>query len=77
MLEVRRLAEKHKYFPDSIIAMDETAVWADMVSSSTVDTKGKKEICLKTTVHEKVRVSVCLSAKVDGNTLHSFQWCKT
>ena len=33
VLEVRHLTEKHKYPPDSIIEMDETAVWADMVLS--------------------------------------------
>ena len=30
------------------------------------------EICLKTTGHEKVRISVCLSAKANGNKLKPF-----
>ena len=72
VLEVRRLTEQYKYAPESIIAMNETAVWADMVSSTTVDVTGKKEICLKTTGHEKVRISVCLSAKADGTKLKPF-----
>lgn len=72
VLEARRLSESHHYTPQSIIAMDETAVWADMVSQSTVDKVGKREICLKTTGHEKVRISVCLTAKADGSKLKPF-----
>ena len=30
---------------------------------------GKKSVTLKTTVHEKVRVSVCLAANTDGTKL--------
>ena len=44
VLEVHRLSEKHLYTSQSIIAMDEMAVWADMVSQSTVDKVGKREI---------------------------------
>ena len=49
--------------------MDETAVWADMLSETTVDRLGSKTLSLKTTAHEKVRVSVCLSARADGSKL--------
>ena len=50
--------------------MDETPVWNDMVSETTVDTTGKKTgQTLKTTGHEKSRVSVCLAAKPDGTKL--------
>ena len=70
--EVRRLTESRHYTTQSVIAMDETAVWADMVSRTTVDKVGAREICLKTTGHEKVRISVCLSAKADGTKLKPF-----
>ena len=43
-----------------------------MVSPSTVDVTGKKEICLKTTGHEKVRISVCLSTKANSTKLQPF-----
>ena len=66
VIQVRRLQEKHKYRPSDIIAMDETPVWCDMISETTVDTTGKKTITLKSTGHEKARVSVCLAAKADG-----------
>ena len=43
----KKIAEK------DIIAMDETAVWFDMVSPTTIDTRGAKSVALKTTGHEK------------------------
>ena len=72
MLQIRRLSRQFNYDPSSIIAMDETAVWADMVSPNTVDITGTKYIPLKTTGNEKVRVSVCLTAKADGTKLKPF-----
>ena len=72
LLEVRRLTESRHYTSQSVISMDETAVWADMVSRTTVDKVGAREICLKTTGHEKVRISGCLSAKADGTKLKPF-----
>ena len=37
VIQVRRLQMKHNYSPCNIIAMDETPVWCDMVSETTVD----------------------------------------
>ena len=51
--------------------MDEAPVWADMVDE-TVENVGKKDILMKTTGHEKVRVRVCLAAKGDGTKMKSF-----
>ena len=45
-----------------IIAMDETAVWFDMLSSTTVDKRGAKSVALKTTGHEKSHLTVMLAA---------------
>ena len=69
VMHVRRLQEKHKYSASDIIAMDETPVWCDMISETTVDTRGKKTITLKSTGHKKARVLVCLAAKADGTRL--------
>jgi len=69
IIQVKRLQKQHNYGPSDIIAMDETPVWCDMVSETTIDTTGKKSITLKTTGHEKSRVSVCLAAKADGTKL--------
>lgn len=48
--------------------MDETPVWANMVSTST----GIRTVTMKTTGHEKSRVSVYLTAKADGTKLKPF-----
>lgn len=69
VLYVRRLQLRSMYSSCNIIAMDETPVWTDMVSETTVDTTGAKTVTLKTTGHEKSRVSVCLAAKADGTKL--------
>ena len=66
---VRWLQKKHKYSHSNINAMDDTPVWCDMVAETTIDAVGKKSITLKTTGHEKPRVSVCLAAKADGTKL--------
>ena len=46
--------------------MDETAVWSDMVGNTTINSTGAKEVALKSTGNEKVRVSICLTTKADG-----------
>ena len=68
----RRLAVKHPYDAADVIAMDETPVWTDMVSATTVDDTGKKNVTVKTTGHEKTRVLVCLTAKAGGTKLPPF-----
>ena len=37
ILHAGRLSVKYKYPPSSIIAMDETPIWNDMVSNTTID----------------------------------------
>ena len=49
--------------------MDETVVWAEMLSDTTVNAKGAKTITMKSTGHENVRVTVCLTATADGRKL--------
>lgn len=71
-MHVRRLNKQFQFPNSSILAMDETPVWNYMVSSTTVDKTGSKDVSLKTTGHEKVRVSVCLAAKGDGTKLKPF-----
>ena len=69
ILRVRKLRQNFDYQPRDIIAFDETPVCADMVSTTTVDWRGAKEVTLKTTGHEKCRISVGLAAKGDGSKL--------
>ena len=44
---------KYQYGLSDIIAMDETPVWSDMVSETTVDVRGTNTVSMKTTGHEK------------------------
>ena len=69
IIQVRRYATVTKYSPAQIIVMDKMPVWVDMVSETTVDSVGKKSIVMKTTSHDKSRVSLCLFAKTDRNKL--------
>ena len=59
--------------------MDETAVWADMTVSMTIETTRKKEVPLKNTGHEKVRTCLpqCKSRWSKTQTLYSIWWSKT
>ena len=43
-----------------------------MISETTVEATGAKNVQMKSTGHEKVRVSVCLAAKLDGTKLKPF-----
>ena len=52
--------------------MEETAVWNDMVSETTVQATSTKDVTMKSTGHEKVCVSVCLAAKLDGTKLKPY-----
>jgi len=72
VVHVRRMSKKYQFNAGSILAMDETAVWADMTAPTTVSQRGEREIMLKSTGHEKVRISVCLTAKADGSKLKPF-----
>ena len=71
-VQIRRLQQTFNYSAGPIIAMDETTVWSDMVAETNVDKTGRKDIPCKSTGHEKVKVSVCLTAKADGISLKPF-----
>ena len=66
------LSVKYKCLLSSIIAMDETFVWNDMVSNATIDKQGAKPFCLETTWHEECMISVHLAAKADRAKLKPF-----
>ena len=44
VLQVRKLFRLHPYRPSNVISMDETAVWADMLSETAVDRVGSKTL---------------------------------
>ena len=72
ILQVRRQLTRFSCSHSDVIAMDEPVVWQDMLSNTTVENVGEKSIRLKTTGHEKSKVSVCLATKADGTKLKSF-----
>jgi hypothetical protein len=51
---------------------DETPVFFDMPANATVDKKGSKSVLFKTTGHEKLRITVMLSALAEGRKLTPF-----
>jgi hypothetical protein len=61
---VRQLRVEHDYA--DIIACDETPIWLDFVSDTTVNRTGAKEVSVITTGHEKTKLSVMLAAKSNG-----------
>ena len=56
----------------NIVNMDETPIWADMPSETTVDQRGLKTVPIKSTLHEKQRITVCLAIKADGSEMKPF-----
>ena len=52
---IRQLKQRNKYDMDCIIAMDETAVWHEMISNTTVTDKGEKSVVLKKQVMKKAK----------------------
>ena len=72
VMHVRRIQKQFNFHDADIIAMDETPVWYDMVFNTNVKRIDSKQIPVKSTRHDKVRVSVCLTGKADGTMLKSF-----
>lgn len=56
----------------NIIAMDETSVWFNMISNTTVARTSERSIQVKSTGHEKAHATVVLAAKADGSKLKPF-----
>ena len=72
ILHAGRFSSRYKCSSSSIIAMDKTSVWNDMVSNTIIEKQGAKSVCLKTNGHEKCIVSVCLASKADETKLKPF-----
>lgn len=69
---VINLRKEHKYVFGAIGNADETPVFFDMPSNTTVNIKGAKTISLRTTGAEKQRVTVMLCVLADGTKLPPF-----
>ena len=66
ILFMQRARKNSNAGPAEIYAMDETAVWFDMVGASTVAANGAKSIPLKSTGHDKLRFTVILTVNGAG-----------
>ena len=64
--------QRFKISLSHVANMDETPIWADIPSATTVDMKGSKVVPIKTTGHEKQRITVCLAVKADGTKIQPF-----
>ncbi len=64
--------EKHKYKEDNILACDETGVWLDSTSPTSIAPKGSKEVAVKHAGYDELRLTVILTAKADGSKLKSY-----
>ena len=64
--------QKFDLKPGMIINMDETPIWADMPSATTIECVCAKTVPIKTTGHEKQRITVCLAVRGDGTKLPPF-----
>ena len=65
----KRHRESYQFGSSIIVNMDETLMWADMPSSTTITEKGSKTVPINSTGHEKYRLTVCLAARADGTKL--------
>ena len=72
ILYVCQLKQRNNYDKDWIIAMDETAVWQEMIPNTTVTDKGAMSVVLKTTGHEENKGVVTLAAKANDDKLKSY-----
>ena len=52
--------------------MDETPIGIESVAESTIDKKGIKSVPIKSTGHEKLRLTVVLTARADGSKLKPY-----
>ena len=57
---------KMNYELKNIFAVNETAVWNDVISNTTVEKRGAHSVNLKSTGHDKSKITVCLTAMADG-----------
>ncbi|KAH7704466.1 pogo transposable element with KRAB domain-like protein [Aphelenchoides avenae] len=67
---VEKLREDEQYA--HIYAADETAVWLDMASGKCITEKGAREVAVLTTGHDKMRITVMLTARSDGYKCRPF-----
>ena len=66
ILYIRHLREIYNYPLNSIFAADEVGVWMDGLEHTTIEDTGAKEVPVRTTGQEHLRITVLLTARADG-----------
>ena len=56
----------------NIANMDETPIWVDMPSETSVDRTGIKNVPIQSAGHEKQQITVCLAVRADGSKMKPF-----
>lgn len=69
---VNRLREQNNFMMGQIGNADETPVWFDMPSSTTITQRGAKDVKLLTTGNQHSRFTVMLACTADGRKLPPF-----
>jgi hypothetical protein len=69
---ITKLRKAGKFLMGQMATADETAVYLDMPPNYTLEKKGVKEVLLKTTGCEKLRLTVMLAATAGGRKLPPF-----
>lgn len=67
-----RMRKIREYPLEAIGNMDETPVFFDMPGNNTLDISGTKSVLIKSTGHEKERITVALAAMANGKKLPPF-----
>lgn len=66
---VRGLQKINKYAQTKIYGADELGLWVDSPPDTTVDAVCPREIGVRTTGHERMRITVLLAVRADGRKL--------
>ena len=72
IIEARSTIDKKSIAKSQIYSCDETAVWMDALNGSTLADVGAPEVSVRTTGHEKSRVTVMLCARANGSKCKPF-----
>ncbi|KAH7722016.1 pogo transposable element with KRAB domain-like protein [Aphelenchoides avenae] len=67
---IEQLREDEQF--SHVYAADEAAVWLDMASETCITDKGAQEVAALTTGHDKMRITVMLTARSDGYKYRPF-----
>lgn len=66
ILYTRKLIKDEGVHANAVYGMDETSVWLDPAASTTIAPVGVRDVSIRGVGHDKVRITVALTAKADG-----------